>query len=130
MRNSEELRETADAIVIGGGVIGLAIARALAERSMSVTLIERGARLGAEASSAAAGMLAPQAEANGRDAFFELLCVGRARYPEFAEQLLEETGIDIELDQTGTLYLRTKSRDGESPRVTNGRRAPGWRLSG
>ena len=60
MRNQERL-ETADVVVVGGGVIGLAIARALAVRGVNrVFLIER-AHLGAEASRAAAGMLAPQA---------------------------------------------------------------------
>src|SRR5437016_4014489 len=62
---------TADAIVVGGGVIGLTITRALARRGRQrIILIER-ARLGAEASSAAAGILAPQAEANQADEFFE-----------------------------------------------------------
>ena len=97
-------KETADAIVIGGGVIGLSIARALSQRGLRVTLIER-ARPGAEASFAAAGMLAPQAEADRADAFFELACAGRDLYPPTAAALSEETGIDIELERTGTLYL-------------------------
>lgn len=103
--------ETADAIVVGGGVIGLAIARALAVRGMKrITLIER-ARLGAEASHAAAGMLAPQAEANCADAFFELACASRDLYPAFADALREETGTDIELERTGTLYLAFTEKD-------------------
>src|SRR5688572_29203059 len=107
MRNEEALRsgDTSDVVIIGGGVIGLAIARALALRGMrSITLIER-AGLGAEASHAAAGMLAPQAEANNHDLFFEFACASRDRYPAFAHQLREETGTDIELETTGTLYL-------------------------
>ena len=100
-----ELPKTSDVVIIGGGVIGLAIARALSRRGMrDVTLIERGG-LGAEASSAAAGMLAPQAEANRADAFFYLTCKSRDMYPGFAADLLSETGIDIELETTGTLYL-------------------------
>lgn len=115
MRNQARLksRETADAVVIGGGVIGMTIARALALRGVErVTLIER-ARLGAEASNAAAGMLAPQAEANRADAFFELACESRALYPAFAEALREETGTDIELERTGTLYLAFSESDEE-----------------
>ena len=92
-------------VIVGGGVIGLAVARALALRGLSdVILIERGS-LGAESSSAAAGMLAPQAEADCADDFFHLTCQSRDMYPAFAAALLEETGIDIELDTTGTLYL-------------------------
>jgi glycine oxidase len=105
--------ESADIIVIGGGVIGLAIARALALRAMGrVVLIERG-RLGAEASRAAAGMLAPQAEADSADAFFELASASRDLYPAFATELREETGIDIELERTGTLYLAFTEQDEE-----------------
>lgn len=113
MRHQETFRskETADAIVVGGGVIGLAIARALSLRgTRRVVLIERGG-LGAEASHAAAGMLAPQAEANGADAFFELACASRDLYPVFAEELREETGTDIELERTGTLYLAFTEKD-------------------
>ena len=100
-------------VVIGGGVIGLTVARALAQRgARNVLLIER-ASLGAEASFAAGGMLAPQTEANGRDDFFELACQSRDLYPNFAAALREETGIDVELDTAGTLYCAFTERDFE-----------------
>ncbi len=103
--------QSADIVVIGGGIIGLTIARALALRGVNdVCLIERGA-LGTEASFAAAGMLAPQAEADAADDFFTLACRSRDLYPSFAAALLEETGIDIELDTTGTLYLALNKED-------------------
>lgn len=105
--------ETADVAIIGGGVIGLAIARALALRGVrDVLLIERNS-LGGESSSAAAGMLAPQAEANRAHEFFYLTCQSRDLYPEFASALLEETGIDIELETTGTLYLAFTEQDAD-----------------
>lgn len=92
-------------IIIGGGVIGLALARELASRGMSgVTVLERG-EFGAEASWAAGGMLAPQAEADAADDFFRLAVASRELYPELAAGLLEETGIDVELERSGTLYL-------------------------
>lgn len=103
--------KTAEVIIIGGGVIGLAVARALALRGVrDVLLIERSG-LGAESSSAAAGMLAPQAEANRAHEFFFLTCRSRDLYPAFAAALLEETGIDIELETTGTLYLAFTEHD-------------------
>jgi glycine oxidase len=103
--------ETADVVIIGGGVIGLAVARALAlHGGVRVTLIER-ARLGAEASFAAAGMLAAQAEADCADSFLELACRSRDLYTEFADALLEETGINIEHDRSGTLYLAFNEDD-------------------
>jgi glycine oxidase len=103
----------ADVVIIGGGVIGLAVARELALRGVrDVLLIERNS-LGAESSSAAAGMLAPQAEANRPHEFFYLTCRSRDMYPAFASALLEETGIDIELETTGTLYLAFTDHDAD-----------------
>jgi glycine oxidase len=102
---------SADVVIVGGGVIGLTIARALALRGVrDVCLIER-AQLGSEASSAAAGMLAPQVEADGHDDFFALTCRSRDLYPSFAAALRDETGIDVELDTTGTLYLALNEHD-------------------
>lgn len=103
--------ETADVIVVGGGVIGLTIARELTLRSVqNVTVIER-SQPGAEASSAAAGILAPQVEADHNDDFFRLACASRDMYPQFAAALLEETGVDVELDTTGTLYVGFSDED-------------------
>ena len=104
-------RETAEVVIIGGGVIGLSIARALTLRGIDdVLLIER-ASLGAEASYAAGGILAPQAEADLVDDFFKLACKSRDMYPGFAAALREETGTDIELETTGTLYLAFTEHD-------------------
>jgi glycine oxidase len=112
MRNVEDFKGGADVVVVGGGVAGLAAARELARGGASVVVVERG-RIGAEASWAAGGMLAPQAEADGRDEFFDLLSASRDLYPAFAEALHEETGIDIELERTGTLYLALTTEDAE-----------------
>lgn len=94
-----------EVLIIGGGVIGLSIARELHKQGVRrIALIERGV-CGQEASWAAAGMLSPQVEAGEPGAFFDLCCASRDLYPSFADELLDETGIDIELDKTGTLYL-------------------------
>lgn len=111
MNHSNEIPRSAEVVVIGGGVIGLTVARALVQRGVrDVHLVERSS-LGAEASFAAGGMLAPQTEANGRDDFFELACQSRDLYSNFAAALREETGIDVELDTTGTLYLALTEDD-------------------
>jgi glycine oxidase len=101
----------ADVAVVGGGVAGLAAARELARRGLSVAVVEDGRACAA--SRAAAGMLAPQAEADRPDDFFELLCASRDLYPAFAAALGEESGIDIEIDRTGTLYLALTEGDEE-----------------
>jgi glycine oxidase len=99
------MSRSADVVMVGGGVIGLTIARALAKRGVrGVTLVERG-QMHAEASWAAGGILGPQIEADRVDDFFQLACASRDLYPAFAKALNEESGTDVELDTTGTLNL-------------------------
>jgi glycine oxidase len=101
-----------DAAVIGGGIIGCAIAWRLGQNGMRVVVIERGEN-GCEASWAAGGMLAPLAEAHHADAFFELAVASRAMYADFACELHKSTGIDIEYRTEGTLYLALSAADEE-----------------
>ena len=109
--NRKLIGRIADVIIVGGGVIGLSIARSLAVKGVRDILVLERSSLGTEASFAAGGMLAPQAEADSRDQFFELLFESRAMYPDFAAALRNETGIDVELDTTGTLYLAFSEHD-------------------
>lgn len=100
-----------DVLIIGGGVIGLSIARELHKSGVRrVTIAERG-RMGQEASFAAAGMLAPNAEAKQADDFLQFCSESCRLYPDLSGELLEETGIDIELDRSGTLYLAFSEAD-------------------
>jgi glycine oxidase len=102
----------ADVVVIGGGVIGLSIARALKLRGARDVCVLEQTEIGTIAASvAAAGMLLPQVEADAPDDFFRLACRSRDLYPSFAAALFEETGIDVELDTTGTLYLAFSDGD-------------------
>jgi glycine oxidase len=98
-------------LIIGGGVIGLSIARSLSKKGFKeITILERG-EIGKEASHAAAGMLAPHAEAEKLDDFFNLCTESLSLYPQFSEELFDETGINIELDKSGTLYLAFTEND-------------------
>lgn len=95
----------ADVVIIGGGIIGVACAYALTRAGVRrVVLVERG-ELGREASRAAAGMLAPQAEAESFGPFLDLCLAARDRYRTLASELRDATGEDIEYCNWGLLYL-------------------------
>jgi glycine oxidase len=101
-----------DTAIIGGGVIGCSIAWRLAQGGQRVVVIERN-EIGKEASWAAGGMLAPLAEADSADEFFQLCVASRAMYADFARELREASGLDIEYRTEGTLYLALTEEDEE-----------------
>ena len=89
-------------IVVGGGIIGCATAYELAKAGSKVTLFER-AIPGAEASSAAAGLLTVGGPRRSGP-FQKLALDSWARYPDIARELRDVTGVDVEHMTTGTLY--------------------------
>ena len=101
---SGKKRKGSDVIVVGGGAIGLAIARELARSGRRVTVVERG-RTGEEATRAAGGMLSPLAESSGPGPFLRLGLDSLALWPSFAARLEEETGLDLDLRTEGKLLL-------------------------
>jgi len=101
-----------DAIVVGGGVIGCTIAWRLAQQGLKVRLFERG-KVGGEASRAAAGMLSPQAESQSKGPFFDLCLKSRLMYREFADELSDVSGIDVEYNDSGTLFVVLSGEDDE-----------------
>src|SRR5262249_57010624 len=97
--------------IIGAGVVGLGIAWRLAARGATVEIFDRGAA-GAGATYAAAGMLAACCEAEpGEDALIALGRDSQARWPAFAAELLQASGIDVELRTEGTLVVALTADD-------------------
>ena len=97
--------------IIGAGVIGLGIAWRLAARGVSVAVFDKGVS-GAGASHAAAGMLAACAEAEpGEEALVTLGRVSQARWPAFAAELKQASGVDVGLRPEGTLVVALTSDD-------------------
>jgi glycine oxidase len=94
---------TPDVIVIGGGVIGLAVADRLAGDGRRVALLEAGA-CGSEASWAGAGILAP-CSWHRRDELARMHRDALQRYEAFALDLRERTGIDPQHRRCGALRL-------------------------
>lgn len=93
-----------DAIIVGGGVIGCAIAYFMTQEGAKVLLLEQ-ERIAAGASSAAAGMLGAQAELIESRPLLELALHSRSLFPSVAEQLKEWSGIDICLQRKGLLHV-------------------------
>jgi len=95
---------SADVLIIGGGVIGLAIGWRAAQRGLKVTVADPAPGYGA--SHAAAGMLTPVAEAAYAERqLFELGSRSLSRYPDFAAELTEVTGASVGFRRTGTLLV-------------------------
>jgi len=93
-----------DALVIGGGVIGLAVAWRAAQLGLQVIVADPAP--GSGATHAAAGMLTPVAEAAYAER--ELFALGSeslARYPAFTDELTRLTGLPTGFRQTGTLQV-------------------------
>jgi glycine oxidase len=106
-----------DAVVIGGGLIGLACAWAARDRGLSVLVAERAGAPGAGASNVAAGMLAPVTEADfGEEAALRLCLAGRDAWPGFAARLEEVTGLPTGLRETGALVVAVDRDDVEELR--------------
>ncbi|HEV8635978.1 MAG TPA: glycine oxidase ThiO [Chloroflexota bacterium] len=91
-----------EALVVGGGIIGLLIARELRSAGRSVALLDRD-RPGREASWASAGIVGARApwahSATGR-----LQTLSAELWPRLAQELRDETGMDVEYRQTGALH--------------------------
>ena len=99
-----------DAIVVGGGVIGLAIAWRAAQAQLSVALVDD--EPGQGASWAAAGMLAPVTEAHyGEEPLLGLNLQSARRYPSFVEELEASTGMTVGYRPSGTLVVAADDDD-------------------
>ena len=93
----------ADVVIIGGGIIGCAIAYELTKQQVDVIVIDKAHRVGTEASWAGAGILTSHASTH--EPYPELCRASLAIYPLLASELKEESGIDIEFIPSGTLSV-------------------------
>jgi glycine oxidase len=116
--------------IVGGGVMGCATALALAQRGAEAIVLER-AVPGAEASSAAAGILGAQAELHGRrDDDATLFTRARSAWESWARELREATGIDVGYRTSGVLRVaRTQAEREELDRDVVWQRSRGLRAS-
>ena len=100
----------ADVVVVGGGVIGLAIAWRAAGAGMAVTVVDE--TPGQGASWAAAGMLAPVTEVHyGERALLDLNLAAADRWPAFAAEVEEASGHPVGYRPAGTLAVARDADD-------------------
>lgn len=99
-----------DVIIVGGGVIGCSAAYHLASSGLRVTFLER-AEVASEATGAAAGMLAPLAEASEKGPLLDMKLASLRLFPEEIEEIEGESGIDVEHASSGLLRLALSEAD-------------------
>jgi glycine oxidase len=107
------VKQQADVVIVGGGIIGMAIAWRASQRGMTVTVLERDT-VGQATSRVAAGMLAPVVEVEFGEAGRRLLELGLRSaqiWPAFASELETNTGASLGLMRTGTLLVARDDDD-------------------
>jgi glycine oxidase len=131
-RSADHGSRGTDVLIIGGGVIGLAIGWRAAQRGLRIIVADPAP--GSGASHAAAGMLTPLAEAAYAERhLFELGLASLRRYPAFAAELTEETGQQVGFRPAGTLQVAFDADDwavlGEHARLLESFGVPARRLT-
>lgn len=106
-----------DVVVVGAGIQGASVALRLAQAGRDVVVLERSIP-GAEASSAAGGILSPGVEAIEPGPFYALCRASLARYPEFVREVEARSGIAVGYRALGTLEV---ALDDDHARLLAGR---------
>ncbi len=104
------ISSTTNVVIVGGGVIGCSIAYQLRKAGVAVTVLDQG-EIGAEASSAAAGLLAPLGSLAGPGPLADLLLASFALFPALVPELEDASGIRMEYEQTGALRVVRNPRN-------------------
>ncbi|HEX6483023.1 MAG TPA: FAD-dependent oxidoreductase, partial [Ktedonobacteraceae bacterium] len=99
-----------DVAIIGGGVTGCSIAYQLSKAGVQVSIIER-EEIAAEASSAAAGLLAPAGVLTGPEAGAKLFLASWSITPEVIAEIEAVSGVQVEYQRTGALHVVTNAEE-------------------
>ena len=115
------MSERLDVLILGGSIIGLSSAYALADAGLRVEVVERG-DFGREASWAGAGIVPPGNFDHAPTPIDRLRAYGATHFADFSRRLLAETGIDNEFTVCGGVEFLTPAEATEYPTL--------WRAGG
>lgn len=101
-----------DVIIIGSGVMGLSVAKSLSESDLNIVVIDRDIP-GMHASYKAGGMLGAQNEFTYDSTLFRLALRAQRLFEPLQAELKQQTGIDIEYQQSGLIKLAAAPEDNE-----------------
>lgn len=93
-----------DTIVVGGGIIGMSVAYGLARAGQRVMVLDQGDDV-FRAARGNFGLVWVQGKGLGRIEYARWSLASAQRWPEFATELTERTGVNLELSQIGGLRL-------------------------
>jgi glycine oxidase len=114
-----------DVVIVGGGVIGLAIAYRLAREGVAATVFDR-REVGREASWAGAGLIPANTERLRSNPTVELRSWSAVLFPEWSQLLRDETGLDCGYRRTGGIDVAFSADEEQALRASAGR----WRNEG
>ncbi len=114
-----------DVVIVGGGVIGLSIAYALAREGVRSTLLDK-EEVGRGASWAGAGLIPSPASKLSKSPLVELRNWSTKLYPLWSQELRDETGIDNGFRRTGGLDVAFTLEEENEVKTSAGR----WRVEG
>ena len=101
-----------DAVIVGGGLIGLTTAWRLRQAGWGVSVWDSGA-IGSEASWAGAGMLSPGGEFDRKTWWGDLALESLNLYPEFVRELRSASGVPIDYRRCGALEFASDDQEWE-----------------
>ncbi len=97
-------RETRDVVIVGGGLVGMALAYGIAQTGAAVTVLDEGDDA-FRASRGNFGLVWVQGKGYGLPEYARW-SMGSARlWPQFAAALLNATGVDVQLKQPGGFHF-------------------------